>query len=100
MSVREVTYYQAVCDGCQKVADYHEFHEFTAWSDEAGALESAFEMDWVNVSDRLHCPQCQNCPDCGYLRHDEDDELVCEECADNEPPRQIIEVTIPREATP
>ena len=78
MSIREVTYYQAVCDGCEKV---HDYGEYAAWSCADGAFDAAIDCEWVKVGDSLLCGTCQNCPGCGYLRSDlGEGHLVCEEC--------------------
>ena len=82
MSIREVTYYQAICDGCEKE---HDGDDYSAWSCADGAREAAFESDWVQVQDRLLCGMCQNCPSCGYLRQDlGEGYLVCEDCKEDD----------------
>lgn len=70
MSVREVTYYQVVCDepGCEfNTEDFCD--EYSAWSDSGTAID-----DWVNA-DLYHgddgrdlCPaHAPKCPGCGLL---------------------------------
>lgn len=68
--IREVTYYQAICDGCGVSA--HEASDFDAWGEPVDALLEAEGVDWVTPgSDGLgidgpglspdgphYCPKC------------------------------------------
>ena len=56
MTIREVTYYQAVCDGpCGQVDDGG---EWSAWSAPDGAKAAAEDAGWVTIGDKLVCPDC------------------------------------------
>lgn len=56
MSIEEVTFYRAVCDGC---GVQHEWLDgITAWSDERAALEMALGSEWEMIDGDLLCPDC------------------------------------------
>jgi hypothetical protein len=57
VSVQEVTYYQAVCEGCGAVDSDG---DFSAWADADSAVEAAIEgSDWyVADDDKLYCTEC------------------------------------------
>lgn len=70
MSIRPVTYWQAVCDRCGCVDDSG---EFSAWSDPEGAELHAGDCDWtVGRGDdefpegRVLCPDCVEWSDDGF----------------------------------
>ena len=44
MSIKEITMYTVICDGCAK--DAGEGSDIVAWSDQSGALETADHSDW------------------------------------------------------
>lgn len=87
--IREVTYYQFVCDfpGCEVTAQ--EDGEFSAWGEESAALDDAARNDWLEDRDgeRLYCrghteirgtdrvPRAAELPEPPYLLfHDCDDD--------------------------
>lgn len=101
MSIKEVTYFIAVCDGCKEDADYG---DFTAWGDSSSAVEMAGE-DWFERTKvvkeippcedhplgqkiietvELLCPACQKCEICGESGYQMDDHLVCDEHEDHD----------------
>lgn len=43
--IREVTFYQVICDGCG--ASAHEASDYDAWGTPDGALLEAEDFDWV-----------------------------------------------------
>lgn len=55
--IREVTMYQAVCDGCSK-AHVNKSMGYYAWADESYALEDAYEEGWTEIDGKLYCPDC------------------------------------------
>lgn len=56
MAIKEVTYYQAVCDCCGAVDDGG---DYSAHADEDAALESAIDSDdFKEVDGELLCPDC------------------------------------------
>lgn len=59
--IREVTYYQVICDGCG--ADAHEGSDYAAWSDIEGAEECA-EFDGWDVVHTEQSGRKHYCPDC------------------------------------
>lgn len=68
--IRPVTYYQAVCDRC---GSRYVSYDYTAWSDENGALEMALESDWHMADNgRLTCDFCRYQP--GEADYEEDDD--------------------------
>ncbi|MFD3594300.1 hypothetical protein ACFWU5_16375 [Nocardia sp. NPDC058640] len=61
--IREVTYYQAICDKCGVSA--HEGGDFSAWADATNALAEAEGCDWtapgpasLTVDGPHYCPDC------------------------------------------
>ncbi|WP_341513663.1 hypothetical protein AAC389_15780 [Rhodococcus qingshengii] len=101
MTIKEVTYFIAVCDGCKEDADYG---DFTAWGDSSSAVEMAGE-DWfermkvvkeippcedhplgqkIVETVELLCPACQKCEICGESGYQMDDHLVCGEHEDHD----------------
>lgn len=86
MSVHEVTYYQAKCDGCGFVQD--DYGDFSAWADAGTAVESA--DDWYSIvtkggETRDLCPDCQCCEVCQARgAYEIDDHLVCDEHEDHD----------------
>ena len=54
--IREVTCYQAVCDGCGNVDDEG---DYSVWSDAGTAQEVALASEWVEVDGKLFCPNCE-----------------------------------------
>ena len=64
MSVREVTYYIAVCDCCGADATYG---DYSAMSDPSDALEWAEDWDTIDGADL--------CPNCWRYRTDEEAEV-------------------------
>ena len=67
--IREVTYYQAVCDRCGHVDDDPEFGGCSAWSDADSARSVALESDWVEIDGKLVCEIC-------WAWSDDDTEIV------------------------
>jgi hypothetical protein len=60
VSVKEITYYQAVCDRCGKVDDEG---EYSAYSDPGYAIEVAQDGDWHTFDEEegdqgLYCGGC------------------------------------------
>lgn len=101
MTIKEVTYFIAVCDGCKEDADYG---DFTAWGDSSSAVEMAGD-DWFERTKvvkeipqcedhplgqkiietvELLCPACQKCEICGEKGYQMDDHLVCDEHEDHD----------------
>ncbi|BCF84553.1 MULTISPECIES: hypothetical protein [Rhodococcus] len=101
MTIKEVTYFIAVCDGCKEDADYG---DFTAWGDSSSAVEMAGD-DWFERTKvvkeippcedhplgqkiietvELLCPACQKCEICGESGYQMDDHLVCDEHEDHD----------------
>lgn len=64
--IREVTYYQAVCDACGYTNDEG---EYAAWSSDGGALDDALASDWIELGNVLLCERhvgkgwCSTCED-------------------------------------
>lgn len=58
MSVRAVTMYTLICDGCGK--DYENSDGFTVWGDDLDARESAIENDsWAEDAEgHIFCLSC------------------------------------------
>jgi hypothetical protein len=57
MSIKEVTYYVAVCDCCGESADYG---DYSAWADSGQAFERA--EDWVGIDGEEYCETCWRWP--------------------------------------
>lgn len=55
--IREVTMYQAVCDGCGK-SHVNENMGCCAWVDGCSAIEDAYEAGWDEIGGKLYCPDC------------------------------------------
>lgn len=57
VSIKPITMYQAVCDGCEK---HDETDDYSAWGDENQALEVATDGGWFYdvATDRLLCAEC------------------------------------------
>lgn len=55
--IREVTMYQAVCDGCGKT-HINENMGYCAWVDGCSAIEDACEAGWTEIDGKLYCPDC------------------------------------------
>lgn len=54
MSVESAPYYWLVCDHPDCGEKSTEGGEYTAWSDQDGAMEDAFNSDWTITSDGKH----------------------------------------------
>ena len=78
MSIHEVTYYQAKCDGCGYIED--DYGDFSAMAH----AESVFELldDWATYQRDL-CPDCQKCEVCGERGYETGDHIVCDEHEDH-----------------
>lgn len=55
--IREVTMYQAVCDGCGKT-HVNDSMGYCAWVDGCGAVEDACDSGWTEIDGKLYCPDC------------------------------------------
>lgn len=57
--IREVTMYQAVCDGCGKAFRYEDEDKYPAIFDSPKQIQLALSStDWLMDCDRLYCPDC------------------------------------------
>ena len=54
--IREVTMYQAVCDGCGKPCA--EIGGIMAWANRESARIAAREAGWLIVNHETYCPDC------------------------------------------
>lgn len=66
MSVVEVKMFTVICDNCKKSAD--EGTDYSCWSDENYAKETADEAGYVKSDDLHYCPNC--------FEYDDDDNLI------------------------
>ena len=87
MSVREVTYYEVVCDGCgRSTGDIDEM--FTAWSDRDAATEQWVDYFGLIAEPFAFCAECY--PRCACGRAQDEDEghpFFCEDCNPDEAAR-------------
>ena len=54
--IREVTTYQAVCDGCGSPCA--ETGGIMAWANRESARIAAWEAGWLTVNHEIYCPNC------------------------------------------
>lgn len=54
--IREVTMYQAVCDGCGRPCA--ETGGIMAWANRESARIAAWESGWFIVNHETYCPDC------------------------------------------
>lgn len=54
--IREVTMYQAVCDGCGKPCA--EIGGIIAWESRESAQIAAWESGWLTINHETYCPDC------------------------------------------
>lgn len=103
MGIREVTFYQAVCDRC---GSPHDDGEYSAWDDGSLAIEAAADYGWFGRTKvvassppdeknpfgrtiletvEVVCDSCATCDVCGEKgAYEFDNHLVCDEHEDHE----------------
>lgn len=73
MSVRPVTHFVAVCDGCVAVGE--------CAADEQSAVHGQLQQhNWIVTGTGLLCPQCQPCTECSHNSGPLAGGLLCPEC--------------------
>jgi hypothetical protein len=81
MSVHEVTYYQAKCDGCGHIED--DYGDFSAWSDPGSPFDSLPDAGWLTSNSRDLCENCVRKEPCEVCKAVDsyivDEHIVCEE---------------------
>lgn len=85
MSIKSKPYYWVVCDepGCDATSS--DLGDFSAWGDEADAIDEAADWDWeVQVDGKDYCEDHRRhrCEDCRVeiTREQYDEHELCDEC--------------------
>lgn len=80
MSIRPVTYYVAVCDGCGKDCEY-EWLDITAFATVEAASVAVGGEAWVYTQDdeRHWCSNCQRCEE----KHVDEGSGCCVRCGEH-----------------
>lgn len=56
--IREVTMYQAVCDGCGGLLKNSLTKRTIVFEDEEWLRATCSEFDWREINGKLYCPDC------------------------------------------
>lgn len=60
--IKSAPYYWIECDNCGETCPA-QYDEYSAWADEAQAIEIAMDLEW-QMDDQHLCPEC-----CGVTSH-------------------------------
>jgi hypothetical protein len=64
--IKEVKMYTVICDNCGK--DSNDGTEYSCWSEQSIAWDSAMDADWIEDNGMNYCPDC--------FTYGDEDELI------------------------